>query len=52
MKTLLRHKNAGIIIYYVSYVMIVNNNKTKVVHSVYTPDIMLRVSLHTRYKKN
>jgi len=31
--------------------MFVNNNKTKVVHFVYTPDIMSRASLHTRYRK-
>jgi len=51
MKALWRQKNAGIFIFYVSYVMIVNNNKTKVVHFVYTPDIMSRASLHIRYRK-
>jgi len=50
MKTLWRHENAGIIIFYVSNVMIVNNNKTKV-HFVYTPDIMSCASQHTRYRK-
>jgi len=32
--------------------LLVNNNKTKVVHFVYTPDIMPRASLHTRYRNN
>jgi len=31
--------------------LIVNNDKTKVVHFVYTPDIMSRAYLHTRYRK-
>jgi len=43
--------DAGIIRFYVRYLVIVNNNNTKVVHFLYTPDIMSRASLHTRYKK-
>jgi len=31
--------------------LIENNIKTKVVNFVYTPDIMSRASLHTRYRK-
>jgi len=44
-------KMRKIIIFYVSYVMIVNNNKTKVVRFVNKPDIMSRASLHTRFRK-
>jgi len=46
MKTLRRHEHAGIIRFYVRYV-----NKTKLVHFVYTPDIMSCAFLHTRYRK-
>jgi len=50
MNTLWRHENAGIIGFLVRNVIIVNNNKTKVVLFVYTPDITSRESLHTRYQ--
>jgi len=46
-----RHENTGIIRFYVHYVMIVNNNKRKSFIFVYTPDILSRASLHTRYRK-